>query len=198
MEARDAGERRTIQIALAINSFMFVAEFVLGWIAESTGLIADSLDMLADASVYAIALLAVGKGPELKVKAAITNGGLQVVLASSVLIDVVRRFLYGSEPVSALMMGVGVVALVANCVCLALIFRHRDGGVHMRALVICSSNDVLANLGVILSGGLVWATGNRYPDLAIGLIIAAVVLHGGARIIAEARAQRAQWAVAGG
>jgi len=198
VEAKDAGERRTIQIALAINAFMFVAELILGWIAESTGLVADSLDMLADASVYAIALYAVGKGPELKVKAAMTNGGLQVVLASAVLIDVGRRWLYGSEPVSALMMGVGVVALVANCVCLALIYRRREGGVHMRALVICSSNDVLANLGVIVSGALVWATGSRYPDLAIGLIIGAVVLYGGVRIIAEARAQRAHWALVGG
>ncbi len=126
------------------------------------------------------------------------NGGLQVLLAGSVSIDVIRRVLYGSEPVSTLMMGVGVVALIANCICLMLVYRRRGAGVHKRALVICSRNDVLANLGVILSGALVWATSSRYPDLAIGLIIAAVVLRGGGRIVAEAKIQRAQLALAGG
>lgn len=186
MEARNTQERKTLMIVLVINAFMFVFELVLGLIAESTGLIADSLDMFADASVYSISLYAVGKSAALKGKAAKLSGILQSILAFSVLFDVLRRFILGSEPVSILMMGVGVIALIANSICLSLISKHRDGGVHMRASVIFSTNDVIANIGVIISGALVWALGSRYPDLVIGFIIAAVVLRGGLRILREA------------
>lgn len=173
-------------IVLIINAFMFVFELALGLIAESTGLIADSLDMLADASVYSISLYVVGKSAALKGNAAKFSGILQSILAFFVLFEVLRRFIVGSEPVSVLMIGVGVIALIANSICLALISKHRDDGVHMRASVIFSANDVIANIGVIISGALVWMLGSRYPDLVIGFIIAAVVLRGGIRILREA------------
>ncbi len=191
MEARNEQERHTLRIVLVINALMFLFEIVLGWVAQSTGLIADSLDMLADALVYAISLYAVGKAEALKDKAAQLSGVLQMMLALLVLADVLRRFLYGSEPVSMLMMSVGAVALVANSICLMLIARHRDGGVHMRASLIFSANDVIANLGVIVSGGLVWLLGSRYPDLIIGFIIAGLVLYGGIRILREVASHRA-------
>lgn len=178
-------------IVLVINAFMFVFELVLGLIAESTGLIADSLDMFADASVYSISLYAVGKTAALKGKAARLSGILQSILAFLVFFDVIRRFILGSEPVSILMMGVGVIALIANSICLALISKHRDGEVHMRASVIFSTNDVIANIGVIVSGALVWALGSRYPDFVIGFIIAAVVLRGGIHILREAAKHQA-------
>jgi Co/Zn/Cd efflux system component len=84
-------------------------------------------------------------------------------------------------------MCVGSVALIANVYCLMLISRHRDSGVHMRASWIFSTNDVIANLGVIISGGLVWALGSRYPDLVVGTIISIVVARGGFKILSEAR-----------
>ena len=191
MQARDEQERKTLKIVLAINAFMFALEFVLGLLAESTGLIADSLDMFADASVYSISLYAVGRSSALKGKAAALSGGVQIALALLVLADVLRRFIAGSEPVSGLMMGVGAIALIANSICLWLISKHRDGGVHMRASVIFSTNDVIANIGVILSGALVWALGSRYPDLVIGIAIAVVVLRGGLHILKEASEHRA-------
>lgn len=191
MEAKSAEERKTLIIVLGINAFMFVFEFAIGLLAESTGLIADSLDMFADASVYAISLYAIGKSLGIKGKAAMISGIGQSVLAILVFADVLRRFALGSDPVSSLMMGVGVIALIANSICLALILKHRDGGVHMRASVIFSTNDVIANIGVIISGALVWALGSRYPDLIIGFLIAVVVLRGGLRIIKEAREEQA-------
>lgn len=191
MQARDEQERKTLRIVLGINAFMFVFEFALGLVAESTGLIADSLDMFADASVYSISLYAVGRSSALKGKAATLSGGVQIALALLVLADVLRRFIVGSEPVSGLMMSVGAIALIANSICLRLISKHRDGGIHMRASVIFSTNDVIANIGVILSGALVWALGSRYPDLVIGLAIAVVVLRGGIRILKEASEHQA-------
>jgi len=184
-------ERRTLLTLLAINASMFVVELVAGWLADASGLVADSLDMLADASVYAIALYAVGRSVRLKADAATASGILQIALGAGVLLDVARRFAYGSEPVSALMIGIGLVALAANIACLALIARHREGGVHMRASWIFSANDVIANLGVILSGVLVCSLGSAWPDLVVGAAIGVVVVRGGVKILGEAREARA-------
>jgi len=187
LEIRDAGQRRVLMVLLAINAAMFLAEMTLGIVADSSGLIADSLDMLADAFVYGISLYAVGRAASQKTRAARLSGIFQVVLALGMAADVMRRIVFGSEPVSALMMGVGTLALVANVACLMLISKHRSGGVHMRASWIFSTNDVLANLGVIAAGALVWATGLRWFDYAIGLVIFALVLRGGFAILREAR-----------
>jgi cation diffusion facilitator family transporter len=181
-------QQTVLWVLLAINGAMFVLEAVTGWLAQSTGLVADSLDMLADATVYGISLYAVGRQASTKVHAARLSGVFQIVLALIVLFDVIRRFFLGSEPVSMLMMGVGAVAFGANLTCLALIAKHRNGEVHMRASWIFSVNDVLANLGVIAAGGLVLLLGSRLPDLIIGFVISLLVLRGGLRIIEEARA----------
>ncbi|AOS97843.1 Cadmium, cobalt and zinc/H(+)-K(+) antiporter [Microbulbifer aggregans] len=180
-------ERNTLVALLSINAVMFLLELVLGLIAHSTGLLADSLDMLADAFVYGLSLYAVGKAVTKKVSAARVSGYLQILLGMGVLFEVLRRLVYGSEPQSTLMIVVGIVALLANVVCVGIIAKHRGGGVHMRASWIFSVNDVLANLGVILSGCLVEITGSRYPDLTIGMIIAALVVRGGLQILREAR-----------
>jgi len=188
LEEADALERRTLWSLLAINASMFVVEAVAGWIGESTGLLADSLDMLADATVYGIGLYAVGRPLITKARAALASGVLQIVLGIGVLLDVARRFLVGSEPISALMIGVGAVALIANVTGLLLIAKHRQGGVHMRASWIFSKNDVIANLGVIFSGALVIVLGSRFPDLVIGAAIATIVIRGGFEILREANA----------
>lgn len=176
-------EARVLRWLLAINAAMFVCELGMGIVAQSTGLIADSLDMFADAAVYGVSLYAVGKAARFKLKAAHLSGWLQLVLAVGVLLEVLRRTIYGSEPVSTLMMGMGVVALVANITCLLLIFKSRNQGAHMKASWIFSANDVLANAGVITAGILVALTGSQIPDLVIGLMIGLVVLSGARRIL---------------
>ena len=168
---------------LAINGIMFVIEITIGWWAQSTGLIADSLDMFADAAVYGVALYAVGRSTRLKLRSAHFSGWLQLMLAFGALSEVVRRFMFGSEPASVLMMSMGLAALAANVLCLVLIAKSRNRGAHMKASWIFSANDVIANLGVILPGGLGAWTGSRYPDLVIGLIIGVVVLNGARRIL---------------
>lgn len=177
-------------ILLSINAAMFVAEITAGVIAESTGLIADSLDMLADATVYAIGLFAVGKVASAKIRAALMSGIFQILLALGVLIEVGRRLLFGSEPEALFMIIVSVVALVANVVCLALISKYRDGEVHMRASWIFSKNDVIANVGVIVAGILVHVLASPLPDLVIGTLISFVVLRGGIAIAADARREK--------
>ena len=176
-------EAHTFKILLGINAFMFVAELGVGLVAQSTGLIADSLDMFADAAVYGLGLYAVGKSAGLKVRMAHISGWIQAALALMVLIEVVRRYFFGSEPTSTLMMAMGLGALIANVSCLLLISRHRQDGAHMKASWIFSTNDVLANVGVIVAGALVAWTGSPYPDLIIGLIIGCIVMNGARRII---------------
>ncbi len=179
----DAGEARTLRILLAVNAAMFVVEMVAGWLAQSTGLIADSVDMLADAMDYGLSLYAVGRAARDKLRAAHVSGIFQAVLAAGVLLDVGRRSMAGSEPEPPAMIGVSLLALAANVACLVLIARHRHGGAHMKASWIFSTNDVLANLGVILAGVLVAWTGSRVPDLVIGTLVAMMVFVGAYRIL---------------
>jgi copper chaperone CopZ len=182
--AGDAAEARTLRMLLVINAVMFLVEMTWGLIAQSTGLIADSLDMFADAAVYGLALYAVGRAAAMKARAAHLAGWLQLVLALGALAEVIRRAVFGSEPESNLMMGVGAIALVANVTCLVLIAKKRDRGAHMKASYIFSANDVIANLGVIIAGALVTWTASPYPDLVVGTIIAVIVLTGARRILA--------------
>lgn len=190
-EAQNEAERRTLRVLLYINAFMFVVEFSAGVVAYSAGLLADSLDMLADAGVYALSLYAVGRNQLLKARAAHISGVIQILLGLAVIAEVGRRFVFGSSPDSMLMLGTGALALAANLSCLALLAKHREGEVHMRASWIFSTNDVLANLGVILSAVLVAFTASSLPDLIIGLIISALVIRGGIIILSEAKMAQA-------
>ena len=190
IEVESREQSRVLIVLLAINAVMFVAEIVAGLLAESTGLIADSLDMLADAAVYGIGLYAVGKAMVVKVRAAFVSGYFQIALALIVALDIARRAVFGSEPDPGFMVIVSVVALTANVICLLLLAKHRDGEVHMRASWIFSRNDVIANAGVILGGLLVYGLGSRWPDLIVGLLIVTVVFRGGLSIIADARLEQ--------
>ena len=176
-------ESRVLKQLLAINAAMFVVELVLGVFAQSTGLIADSLDMFADAAVYGLSLYAVGRAVAAKQRAAKISGWLQMLLALGALGEVARRTVTGSEPVEALMISVALLALVANLSCIALLAKHREGGVHLKASWIFSTNDALANLGVVLAGVLVAVTGTAWPDLVVGSAVGLLVFWGAVRIL---------------
>lgn len=179
----EPGEAKVLKALLAINALMFLVELTFGWIAQSTGLVADSLDMFADAAVYGVSLYAVGKAIQRQRQAARLSGYLQLLLAITAIVEVARRYYFGSEPFVLYMVAVSCLALVANVSCLALISKHRTGGVHMQASWIFSANDVIANIGVILAGALVYVTKSPYPDLIIGGIIAAIVFRGALKIL---------------
>ena len=187
IEIKDNSQRKILYWLLGINLVMFVVEMGFGWFAHSTALIADSLDMLADATVYGVGLYVVGKAVHAKANAALISGYCEMILGVLILIDITRRIFVGSEPASIIIISVGTLALVANVICLKLIYAHKDGDVHMRASWIFSANDVIANTGVILSGILVLWLDTRWPDLVVGVVIAIVVLRGARAILADAR-----------
>ena len=190
IEIADRSQARVLWWLLAINGVMFVAEFGFGLLAHSAALIADAMDMLADAIVYAIALYAVGRAATAKLRAARLSGWFQITLGIAVLLEVLRRFLFGSQPEPGYMLWVALVALIANLICLILISKHRHGEVHMRASWIFSKNDVIANLGVIIAAGLVYGLNSNWPDLLIGLLIALLVVRGGVAILKDVRLEQ--------
>lgn len=184
---RDKSEAKVLKILLGINAILFLLEITLGIFAQSTGLIADSMDMFADATVYGLSLYAVGRAQALQRRAARISGYMQMLLSVGALLEILRRLIVGNDPQPGYMMGVALLALIANAICLLLISKHRDGGVHMQASLIFSANDVIANLGVILAGFLVAIFKSPVPDLLIGLVIAVVVFRGSVSILKISR-----------
>jgi len=184
-------QRRMLRIAIALNATMFVVGIVAGLLGQSSSLIADALDMLADASAYAIALGAIGRSARFKAGAATLSGSLLLLLGVMVLLDVGRRALLGSEPESLVMMAVAFVSLLVNANVLRMLGRYREGEVHLRATRIFTRVDVIANVGVMLSGLLVLLTGSRFPDLVAGGAIGVYVIKEALEILSDAREARA-------
>ena len=192
VNAEDKRQRHLLWIVLGLNGSMYFVEFIAGWIADSSGLMADSLDMLADAMVYMVGLYAVGKTIQHKAKAALFNGSLQLLLATLILVDVIRRLIGGSEPQTEIMFWISVLALAVNLYCFYLLSRYKTGDINMRASWVCSRNDMLANVGVLLSAGLVYWLDSAIPDLLIGTIIALIIVHSSVKIIKESRLMLSQ------
>lgn len=177
-------QRKLLFSVLAINFFFFVLEMVYGFISRSMGLVADSLDMLADAVVYGLALWAVGSRLSRKKKVATLSGYFQLLLALLGFFEVVRRFLSPSEaPEYAEMITISLFALTGNGASLIILNKSKDNEAHIQASKIFTSNDVIANIGVIVAGFIVYLTDSLYPDLIIGALVFWLVLRGAIRIL---------------
>jgi len=185
-EVRTDHERRVLRIALTLNAAMAVIGGLAGWIAQSTGLLADALDMLSDASAYAIALMAIGRSALFKVRAATLSGGILLVLGVGVLVEVGRRLIYGAEPLSEWMIGTALLSLAVNLTVLRLLAPMKSGEVHLRATWIFTRADVVANLGVVLAGLLVLWLRVPYPDFVIGALIGIYVIKEAIEILRDA------------
>lgn len=190
-EAKNELERRVLRIALVLNAAMAVIGGVAGWIAQSTGLLADALDMLSDASAYAIGLVAIGRTARFKVNAAWLSGSVLLVLGVGVLAEVGRRVIYGAEPSSGWMIGTALLSLVVNVTVLRLLAPLKAGEVHLRATWLFTRADVVANIGVILAGVMVLWLATPYPDYLIGALIGLYVIKEAIEILGDARRARA-------
>ena len=181
-------ERRGLWTALAINATFFVGELAVGVLSRSMGLIADAIDMGADASVYALSLAAVGTSTIRKKRLARTSGYLQLALAVAGLVEVVRRVVADSEPPDvAPMITVAALALLGNAATLLVLQRIRTGEVHIQASWIFTANDIKANAAVIVAAIAVAITGSAIPDLAAGAVIFVVVANGARQILRLSR-----------
>jgi cation diffusion facilitator family transporter len=174
LEALWGRQTKTLWAVLGINASMFGVELVVGLLAASTALLADSTDMLGDALVYAFSLLVVGRSVRWRAGAALLKGIIMAGFGLVVLAQAGYRFFVPEIPDFRMMGITGVLALAANATCLLLLTRHRHDDLNMRSTWLCSRNDIIANVGVLVAAAAVFATGSRWPDLAIGLGITAV------------------------
>lgn len=181
----EKNQSRVLSWVLLINFLFFVIEMTTGWLSKSMGLVADSLDMLADAFVYGISLLAVGATVVKKKKIARLAGYFQLILALAGLVEVIRRFVSKEMfPDFFTMIVVSVMALMANSICLLLLQKSKGKEeAHMKASMIFTSNDIIINAGVIVAGLLVHWLQTGLPDLIIGATVFVIVVRGAIRIL---------------
>lgn len=183
-ETEEKSERKLLLYVLLINAGFFLLEWTMGWWYHSMGLVADSLDMLADSMVYGLALLAIGRSTLRKKRTAKAAGYLQLLLAFWGIIEVVRRFINQELlPDANVMMLISFLALLGNLSCLYLLQKTRSKEAHMQASMIFTSNDIIINAGVIGAGLLVGFTESLWPDLIVGTVVFLIVLRGAVRIL---------------
>jgi len=192
IEALKAKQSSTLKAVLGINATMFAVEIAAGIAAGSVALVADSLDMLGDALVYGFSLYAVTRGLREKAISALLKGGIMGAFGLIVLLQAGYRALHPDAPVVALIGVIGALALVANGTCLALLWRHRADDINMRSVWLCSRNDIIANVSVLIAAAGVWATESAWPDIIIGTALAVLFFRSSVQVIRDAlRALRA-------
>ncbi len=190
LDAENVAERRTLIGVLIINLSQVLLAGVVGVLAQSAGLLGAALDNLGDAAVYVVSLYAVGRAVAAKARAARLSGVLLIAMALMLLAEVLRRFVTGSEPIGWAMIATALVNSATNLLCLRLLRSHREQGVHLKASWIFTLNDMLANLGIVVSGIAVMVFKSRLPDLLIGMVVVWIVIKGGWEILGHAREAR--------
>lgn len=187
--ARQADQRRVLVIVLVINAVMFILEFGAGIIAGSTALMADATDMLGDALVYAVSIYALARSDRWKAGAAMFKGVFILALGVGIVMNVIAKVQSGIPPSSILMLAFGGLALVANLLCLRLLWRFRSQDVNMASTFECSRNDVISNVGVLIAASTVALLNSPWPDIIIGSAMAVLFLRSSLRVMADAAPQ---------
>ena len=182
-------QRATLWIVLILNAAMFVVEFVSGLLAGSVALLADSLDMLGDALVYGFSIYVVSQSSIWKARAAMAKAVIMGLFGMFVFGQVVYKLIWPQTPAFEAMGAVGALALAANAVCFALLWRHRAADINMRSVWICSRNDLIANALVMLAALVVWLAASPWPDIVVGTLICVVFLRSAYLVCQEARAE---------
>jgi Co/Zn/Cd efflux system component len=182
----DPAFKRTLWVVLAINAIMFVIEVCAGLAAGSASLQADALDFLGDSANYAISLFVVGMPLRYRSMAALAKGATMGLFGLWVITAVVLHVIAGTMPEPATMGIVGLVALAANAICFWLLWSHRAGDANMRSVWVCSRNDVLGNLAVLLAALGVFGTNTGWPDYIVAATMAGLAVQGGVLVASHA------------
>lgn len=186
---REARQRGTLRIVLGINAVMFMVIAGAALYGGSTALLADSLDNLGDALTYGLSLYAVTRGARTKAGVALFKGVLILAAALVVAAQILYRLFVPSVPVFEVMGVFSILGLVANSLCLFLLWRHRTEDVNMSSVWECSRNDIASNISVFLAAGGVWLTGSGWPDIAVAIALVLLLLRSAVRVIAAALAE---------
>jgi Co/Zn/Cd efflux system component len=186
---RQAAYRRVLWWVLAINAVMFSVEIGAGFAAGSAALQADAVDFLGDAANYAISLFVIGMALRYRAAAALAKGATMALFGVWVLGITAWHIVNGTLPLALTMGGVGLTALAANAASFWLLWRHRTGDVNMRSAWICTRNDVLGNLAVLLAAAGVFGTGSGWPDMIVAAVMAMLALQGAMTVIRQAKSE---------
>ncbi|UCE63511.1 MAG: cation transporter [Nitrospirota bacterium] len=180
-----ANQRRVLIVVLGINVLMFFVEIVGGIVGHSTSLLADSLDMLGDALSYGISLFALDQGMRWKARAALVKGIIMMVFGMGVLIEAIAKSFLVVLPSAQVMGVIGFLALAANLGCLLLLTPHKNDDVNLRSTWVCSRNDIIANMGVLVAAAGVILLTSKWPDILVGLGVALVFLTSAYSVLKE-------------
>jgi Co/Zn/Cd efflux system component len=184
-----AAYRRVLWVVLAINAVMFMVEIGAGLVAGSASLQADALDFLGDAANYAISLIVVGMALRYRATAALAKGVTMGLFGLWVIGTVVWHAVHGTLPSAFTMGAVGIAALAANAASFGLLWAYRSGDANMRSAWICTRNDVLGNLAVLVAALGVFGTGTGWPDIIVAAVMAALALQGATIVVRQSRAE---------
>lgn len=185
IEALRSRQSSTLKIVLGINAVMFAVELTAGLLASSVSLVADSLDMLGDALVYSFGLFVVARSARMKAISALLKGSIMAAFGLFVLGQAIYKIIVPQVPVFEAIGAVGLLALAANSVCLLLLWRHRADDINMRSVWLCSRNDIIANLSVLVAALGVWLTHSGWPDIIVGLALAVLFLRSALFVLRE-------------
>ena len=182
-------QSKILWIILIINAVMFVVEFSGGIKAGSLSLTGDSLDMLGDALVYGCSLYVIQKGRKAQIQAAMLKGGIMFLSAIAVFARATYQLFAQTVPTVQLMSEIGILALVANLICFLLLIRHRNDNINMSSVWLCSRNDIIANISVLITAGLVALTDSFLPDFILGLFLTVVFAQSAGKVLTQAKAE---------
>ena len=177
--------RNVLVLVLVINAMLFVVEAAAGLLASSTALLADSLDMFGDSLVYGFSLYVLGRSAEWKAKAALLKGAIMALFGAGVLIEAVYKTITGIVPTADTMGLIGALVLLGNGICFFLLFRHRSDDLNMRSTWLCSRNDIIANVAVLIAAALVKIFYTSWPDILVGAAIAALFLKSASSVLRD-------------
>jgi Co/Zn/Cd efflux system component len=178
--------KNILWVVVAINGLMFMVEIVAGFIADSTALKADALDFLGDTATYGVTLLVIGKSLKVRAMAALLKGLSLGAMAMFVLGFTLYRIVFVGAPEPLTMGAIGFLALLANMISVLLLLKYREGDSNIRSVWLCSRNDAIGNVAVILAGVGVFASGTVWPDIIVAFIIAGLFMHSSIKITFQA------------
>lgn len=183
--------RKALWIALVINVVMFCVELTAGLMGDSVGLQADAVDFFGDSVSYGLSLAVLGAGLAWRTRVAALKGLTMAAFGFWVMGNIIAHWLAGTVPSAPVMGAVGGLALVANLVSAAVLFRFRDGDANMKSVWVCSRNDALSNIAIIVAASGVWATASGIPDLVVAALIGGLALYGAFEVLRAVRHERA-------
>lgn len=194
-QIKDQHYRKILWLVLILNLLMFGVETIASHISGSVSLLADALDFFGDAANYGISLYVLSRSVTYKAKASFLKGGTMAVFGLYVLGSAVYRFIQNSTPDAEIMGIIGLLALLVNIGCMLLLYRQRAGDINRESVWICSRNDVIANVAVLLAAYGVYATGSFWPDIIVALLIAMLCLKSAYYVIRSAlqELQKHKW-----